>query len=411
MNLRESLGVGWEGLFAHKLRSFLTMLGIIFGVAAVIAMLSIGEGAKREALEQIKLMGMNNILIQDAGLEEKELAEAREKQSRGLTRADARAIEAICPMVEVAAPQKEEDFDIRLGSKTVKATVVGTVPPYPWVLNFHPRRGSFITPSDMAEHRRVSVLGNAIKRELFPFEDPVGKRVKLGDTWFTVIGVMEDKNIVAGKAGALAVRNLNRDVYIPITTAFKRFKHEPMESEVDQITVKVRDAAKIREAANIIKNILDRRHHGVEDYQIIIPEELLRASQRTQRIFNIVMGAIAGISLLVGGIGIMNIMLATVLERTREIGVRRAIGARQRDILGQFLIEAVVLSFSGGAVGIALGVFMTKVVTLYAGWKTVVSLGAIGVAFGVSAGVGMIFGIYPARKAARLDPIEALRYE
>ena len=411
MNVKESLSVGWQGLFSHKLRSLLTILGIIFGVSAVIAMLSIGEGAKQEALEQIQLMGMNNILIQDAGLEGEELAEAREAQSRGLSLADAEALQEICPGLEAVTVQKEEDLKIRWGSQTAQATIVGTEPDYPWVMNFIVERGSFIGHSDMEEYRRICIIGNAIKRELFPFQDPVGQRVKIGDSWFSIIGLMEGKGIAAGKAGAISVRDLNRDVYVPISTALKRFTREPLESEVDQITVKVSEAEKIRETANIIKQILDRRHHGVEDYQIIIPEELLKASQRTQRIFNIVMGAIAGISLLVGGIGIMNIMLATVLERTREIGVRRAMGARQRDILGQFLIEAVVLSVSGGLIGIILGFVMTKMIVLYAGWTTVVSFGAIILAFGVSASVGMIFGIYPAQKAAKLDPIEALRYE
>jgi len=293
----------------------------------------------------------------------------------------------------------------------VQASVVGTEPQYPWVMNFHVERGSFICHSDMEDYRRVCVLGSAIKRELFPLEDAVGRRVKIGDSWFAVIGVMEEKGTAGGKAGTISVRNLNRDVYIPLNTALKRFAREPLDSEVSEITVKVGNADGIRETANIITEILKRRHHGVSDYEIIIPEELLKASQRTQRIFNIVMGAIAGISLLVGGIGIMNIMLATILERTREIGVRRAIGAKQRDILGQFLIEAVVLSVSGGLIGILLGFGMTRVIALYAGWTTVVSLGAVILAFGVSASIGMIFGIYPAHKAARLDPIEALRYE
>ena len=411
MNVKESLGVGWQGLFSHKLRSLLTVLGIIFGVSAVIAMLSIGEGAKLEALEQIKLMGMNNILIQDADLEAEELAEAREAQSRGLSLTDAETIREICPGIEAVTAQREEDLKIRWGSQTTQATIVGTEPDYPWVMNFGVERGSFLEHSDMETYRRVCIIGNAIKRELFPFQDPVGQRVKIGDLWFSVIGIMESKGVAAGKAGGISVRDINRDVYIPISTALKRFTRKPLESEVNQITVKVSEAGKIRETANIINQILHRRHHEVEDYQIIIPEELLKASQRTQRIFNIVMGAIAGISLLVGGIGIMNIMLATVLERTREIGVRRAMGARQRDILGQFLIEAVVLSVSGGLIGIILGFAMTKVIVLYAGWTTVVSFGAVILAFGVSASVGMIFGIYPAQKAAKLDPIDALRYE
>jgi putative ABC transport system permease protein len=205
--------------------------------------------------------------------------------------------------------------------------------------------------------------------------------------------------------------NLNNNVYIPITSAVKRFPRSIFASEIDRIIVQVKDSGRIQEAATIIKTSLSRRHNQVSDFTITIPEALLRQKQKTQRIFNIVMGAIAGISLLVGGIGIMNIMLASVMERTREIGVRRAVGARQLDILGQFLVEAVVLSFAGGLLGVVLGFILTKVIALYAGWRTIVSIGAIILAFTVSAAVGIIFGIYPARQAAKLDPIVSLRYE
>ena len=411
MNLGESFKTGVDGINSHKLRSFLTMLGIIFGVSAVIAMLSIGEGAKQEALEQIKVMGMNNILIQDFQLETEDLASIRTNFSRGLTYEDARSIGDICPLIDYATPQKEFNLTVSYKDKVTMATVVGTTPEYSEVLNFPVSEGSFVTYYDVANRNRICILGGGIKKDLFGFEDPIEKKIKVEDLWFTVIGVMIDKDIPAGKQGSIKTRNLNQDIYIPITASFKRFVSDPFASEIDQVTARVINEEKITEAANIIRNIMNRRHMGVPDFQIIIPEALLRQSQETQRIFNIVMGAIAGISLLVGGIGIMNIMLASILERTREIGVRRAVGATRMDILGQFIIEAVLISFSGGIIGIFLGYGLTIAIAFYADWKTIVSIYMLVLAFGVSVTVGLIFGILPARKAALLDPIESLRYE
>jgi len=389
----------------------LTMLGMIFGVSAVIAMLSIGEGAKQEALEQIELMGMNNILIQDFQLETEDLASIRTNFSRGLTYEDARSIGDICPLIDYATPQKEFNLSVSYKDKVTMSTVVGTTPEYGEVLNFPVSKGSFITYYDVANRNRVCVLGGGIKKDLFGFEDPIEKKIKVEDLWFTVIGVMIDKDIPAGEQGSIKTRNLNQDIYIPITASFKRFVSDQFASEIDQITARVVNSEKITEAANIIRNIMNRRHNGVPDFQIIIPEALLRQSQETQRIFNIVMGAIAGISLLVGGIGIMNIMLASILERTREIGVRRAVGATRMDILGQFIIEAILISFSGGILGIFLGYGLTRAIAFYADWKTIVSFYMLMLAFGVSVTVGLIFGILPARKAALLDPIDSLRYE
>lgn len=411
MNINESFRTGLEGISSHKMRSFLTMLGIIFGVSAVIAMLSIGEGAKQEALEQIKLMGMNNILIQDFQLDTSDPAANRTNFSMGLTYADARSIEDICTLVRYATPQKEFNLNVTYKNNTAVGTVVGTTQEYSDVLNFPVSKGRFITFHDVQDRTRICVLGGGIKKDLFRYEEPVGKKIKIGDLWYTVVGVMEDRNIPGGKKGSIKTRNLNQDIYIPITASFKRLVNDPFASEIDQITAQVIETEKITEAANIIRNIINRRHNGVPDFQIIIPEALLRQSQETQRIFNIVMGAIAGISLLVGGIGIMNIMLASILERTKEIGVRRAVGATKMDILGQFIIEAILISFSGGILGIFLGYGMTRIIAFYAEWSTIVSFYMIILSFGVSVSVGLLFGILPARKAAQLDPIESLRYE
>ncbi|MFC1563113.1 ABC transporter permease [candidate division KSB1 bacterium] len=411
MDFSESFKTGLDGINSHKLRSFLTMLGMIFGVSAVIAMLSIGEGAKQEALEQIKLMGMNNILIQDFQLESDDPSLTRTNFSRGLTYEDARSISDICSLIDYATPQKEFNLTVSYKNSTASGVVVGTTPEYSEVLNFPLHKGTFITYYDVANRNRVCILGGGIKKELFRFEEPIGKKIKIEDLWFTVVGVMEDRDISAGKKGTIKTRNLNQDIYIPISASFKRFVSDPFASEIDQITARVINSDRITEASNIIRNILNRRHNGVPDFQLIIPEALLRQSQETQRIFNIVMGAIAGISLLVGGIGIMNIMLASILERTREIGIRRAVGATRLDILWQFVIEAILISFSGGFIGIFLGYFMTRVIAFYAGWSTIVSVYMLLLAFGVSVSVGLIFGILPARKAAQLDPIESLRYE
>ena len=409
MNFRESISIGFEGLRTHKMRSVLTALGIIFGVSAVIAMVSIGEGAKQEALEQIQLMGMNNILVNDIPIEDPEKGKGRTNLSRGLTLQDAYAIEAVNPLVVVAVPQRNTEAEVRFGLEKADALVIGTTPDFELVMSYYPKDGAFFNYLDVKEARRVCVLGSDIKSDLFFFKDPLGKKVKIDRQWYTVIGVMEKKPVGGGMAGELG--NLNRNVYIPITSAIKRFDRLPFESEIDRITIQVHDSDRIQEAANIVNHTMKRRHNDVEDFSITIPEALLRQQQQTQRIFNIVMGAIAAISLLVGGIGIMNIMLASVLERTREIGIRRAIGAKRIDILGQFLTEAVVLSFAGGFIGIFLGFGMTKVISLSAGWRPIVSVPAIALAFGVSAAVGIIFGLYPARQAAQLDPIESLRYE
>lgn len=411
MNFEESFSVSLEGLSSHKLRSFLTMLGIIFGVAAVIAMLSIGAGAKKEALDQIKLLGMNNIIIRSETIQTEEDERGTVIEAKGLDMEDARSLNILNPLVSYSVPQKEI-AEIRISKDREEAlgTLVGTNPDLKSALNLDPVRGNFFSYQDVHDARRVCVLGHQIKRQLFYYEEAVGKQIKVGNTWFTVAGVIGPKPRSTGKGG-VGDRDMNLDVYVPLSTMNLRFDLDPTQPEVDQIILNVGDETRIKEAANLARALLDLRHNQMGDFRIVVPEELLRQSQRTQRIFNIVMGAIAGISLLVGGIGIMNIMLATILERTREIGIRRAMGATQKDILGQFMIEAVLLSFSGGLIGILVGFLMTKAISSYAGWSTIVDLGSILLAFCVSASVGIIFGIYPARKAALLDPIESLRYE
>ncbi len=407
MHYYESFQVGMEGVKSHKLRSLLTMLGIIFGVAAVISMLSIGEGAREEALSQIAQMGMHNIIIQNVQNDDLEEGSDQDNFSRGLRMADVTALEDVNKLLNAVVPQRVIADDAQYDTERKPVTIIGTLPTFEEVMEYRPAQGSFFNFQDVLEYRRVCVLGSSVKRDLFYFRDPLNQQIKLGEDWFTVIGVMERK-MTGGNTGGM---DMNKQIYIPLTTSNVRFTKDEFESEIDRIVARVEDPERVREAANIVNMTLARRHNNLGDYQISIPEALLQQRQQTQRIFNIVMGCIAGISLLVGGIGIMNIMLASVMERTKEIGIRRAIGARRTDIMGQFIFEAAALSFIGGIVGIILGWSLTKIITLYAGWKTIVSIFAVFLAFGVSAAVGILFGYYPARQAALLDPIESLRYE
>lgn len=411
MHWRENMEMSLHGLQSHRLRSFLTILGIIFGVAAVVAMLSIGAGAKQEALDQIKLLGVNNVIIRSEPIIEEADERGEVLEAGGISLDDTRSLLILNPLVSNSVPQKElPETRVRSGSNMITTTVVGTTPTYQEVLQFYPIQGSFFNFIHLHENQRVCVLGQEAKQRLFLFEDPIGKEIKIENVWFKVLGVMEPKPRSTGKGG-VGDRNLNMDIYIPLSSALIRYEYDPTTAEVDQVILQVADENLIQEAASLARSLLLLRHNNAQDFRIVIPEELLRQSMQTQRIFNIVMGAIAGISLLVGGIGIMNIMLATVMERTREIGVRRAVGATRRDILSQFLFEAVLLSFSGGLLGIFLGFLMAKVISSYADWKTIVEWTSIVLAFTVSASVGIIFGIYPARKAAYLDPIDSLRYE
>ncbi len=422
-----------QSVLAHKVRSVLTVLGVVFGVGAVVAMLSIGEGARLETMEQISIMGLHNIIVR-AVVPEDQPTQTSEKpkvtNSEGLTTKDADAIAAECPFseaVEATAEHKELAF---FGGEHADVTVIGVTPSYMTIYPASLADGRFVTMNDLSEIANNCVIGDQAKRKLFGFKSALGEHIKLGDEWFTVIGVMSDRGHAAKFSGP-ATRNQNLDVYVPVTTSEFKFGIEKdvvktnvaysggtysanqskVQPEIDEITVKLRPDADAREAASIITRILTRRHNKAEDFSVTVPEELLRQSQATERIFNVVMLAIASISLMVGGIGIMNIMLASVLERTHEIGIRRALGATARTVTSQFLSEAVILSMSGGLMGLALGYAMTRAISTYAEWRTVVTPVSMLLAFGVSVATGVVFGYYPARQAARKDPIEALRYE
>ncbi|MBN1919451.1 MAG: ABC transporter permease [Verrucomicrobia bacterium] len=417
----EIIRLGIRNIVLHKLRSFLTTLGIIFGVAAVISMLAIGEGAKWEALQQIELLGVQNITVRSVKPPQISQREASSDQSLsyGLTEFDRRHIEQTVGPVEIVVPVKEVRHPVFYGDRQLEARVVGTTPDYTGIINFHVGHGRFVTELDNALAAAVCVIGAEVRRELFGYEHPIGKHIRIGQLWFEVVGIMEDKAI-KGTTGTVKVHNLDRDIYIPYKTAHTRFGDwtvivttSSREYEMVQITeliIRIRDTALIPRAAWMVQRIL-AKNHARTDYDVIIPQALLEQRKRTIRTYNNVLVLIGSISLLVGGIGIMNIMLATVTERTREIGVRRAMGARRVDIVQQFLIETVVLSAVGGLVGILGGVVIAQLVQFFAQQKTIITAVAIIISAGISIGVGIVFGLHPAVKAARMDPIEALRYE
>ena len=410
MSITESARIGLAGLNTHRLRTLLTTLGIVFGVAAVIAMLSIGEGAKRKVLEQFALMGIDNLLVIDKPAPAPKDDSETRPFSAGLTLADGEAVREVMPQALRVVPMRVTEMDVQAGRKRVTANIVGTTPDYVDATRSHPARGRFLDWAEVDSLSRVCVLGAGLARDLFLLGDPVGERVKVGRDWYVVVGVMPGVGAVAG-SGLEDVRDTARDLYLPVSASLQRLPCKPFTSELHRLIVQVKDTGQLSEATGVLTAVIGRRHRGVEDFRIVVPAQLIRQQQTTQRIFNVVMGAIAGISLLVGGIGIMNIMLASALERTREIGVRRAVGATEHDILLQFLLEAVGVSFLGGLIGVVIGFGLTQAIATYAGWPVAIAPWSVLLAFGVSAAVGIIFGYYPARRAARMSPIESLRYE
>ncbi len=395
----------------HKLRSFLTMLGMIFGVGAVIAMLSIGAGAKEESLRTIASLGIRNIIIQAKEFKTEELKQIR-MESLGVSLRDVEALQSILkPKPLISASRVVKTYQVNSEKARSDSRVLGVSSTYPSIQNLNLLQGSFFLASDEEANAQVCVLGIVAKQKLFGFGDVLDQQIKVNDVWLTVIGVLADAVVQKQEFEGVKVQNPNNDIYIPITTAVRKFDTESVENELNEIVVQIGEGAEIQEQASTIGNLMSVMHRYVDDYSIVVPEKLLEQNQKTQGIFNIVMGAIASISLLVGGIGIMNIMLASVLERTNEIGLRRAIGAKKLDIRMQFMAEAIAISLAGGIIGVALGYGISYAVTQFSGWSTIVTAGSIGLSFGVSSVIGLIFGIYPAVQASNLDPIECLRYE
>ena len=409
------LRLGLENLRAHKLRSILTMLGMIFGVAAVVAMLSIGAGAQQEVMSFIEQLGVRNLIIEAKEAPDGQTLQKVRKLSSGLSFQDLRIIQTNLDGISAASPRKRFTPSKLLPRplSTDLPVVYGVAPSYKSILNLQVASGRFFDEAETTAAAPVAVLGEAAAATLFGADDPVGQYVKVNDQWFRVIGVAGPQLTVQSDVAGIPAQDRNNIIYVPLYSSVLRLEdgQSAQKDEIDGIYLQMNQGADITGAAALLRGILDVAHRSAGDFTIVSPAELLAEQRRTQRIFEMVMVAIASISLLVGGIGIMNIMLASVLERTREIGVRRAIGARQRDVVRQFLIETTIISLTGGVAGILLGVALSQLIGVLAGWSTIVTTGSIVLACGVSVVSGIVFGLYPAVRASRLDPVKALHYE
>ncbi len=443
-----NLYIAVDAVISNKVRSLLTALGIIFGVAAVIAMLAIGNGAQQEILEQIRLVGVNNIVVKPVIEQHEEKIQEtagtleKKKFSPGLTLRDVESIEETIPGLTRISPEIILETNVVRSGYRRSAKLVGVDPAYFEMYNFVLDEGMMFTDNHRTIGAPVCIVGQSIKSRFFPTENPIGKNIKVGSHWLTIIGVMNERYISQSSISKLGIRDFNMDIYVPLQTMLIRYRDRDKitaaelrqaaarnrsggnsgESsaaeqerknyhQLDRLVIQVSETPLLQPSAEILSRLLKRRHYDMVDFEIEIPELLLKQQQRTNDIFNYVLGAIAGISLLVGGIGIMNIMLASVLERIKEIGLRLSIGAKKSDVTQQFLFEAIMISVSGGLIGVILGVAMAYLVSEFADIPTLISFSSIVLSFGVAATVGLIFGIAPARKAASQDPITSLRYE
>ena len=405
---------GFENLASHKLRSLLTMLGMIFGVAAVVAMLSIGAGAQQKVMAFIEQLGVRNLIVEAKEARNEQEYQKVRKNSPGLTLSDYQIIrQNVTDILEASARKRFTPTKILPKPQQDTPIVYGVEPSYLDIGHLRVTEGRFFDASDNSSSAPVCVLGAAAKDSLFGASQAVGEYIKLNVLWCHVIGIVAPQLAPESDASGVRTEDMNNLVYAPLNSVLYRLEDSQswMKDEVDGLYLHLASADTSATDAEVVRGILNSSHHDAGDFSVIVPAELLAQQKRTEQLFNTVMVAIASISLLVGGIGIMNIMLAAILERTREIGVRRAIGARRWDIIRQFVIEATLISFAGGLLGVVLGFAMSQLIAWLAGWSTVVTIESILLAFLVSISVGLIFGIYPAVKAARLDPVEAIRYE
>jgi putative ABC transport system permease protein len=434
-----------KSLLLHKLRSGLTMLGIVFGVFSVIAMLAIGEGASAQAQKQVLELGATNVIVRSIKPPDEvaQTSSSARVLQYGLLRSDYKILTETLPTIVNAAPIREVDREVRFLKEAMNARVVGCTADYMAMNHLDLAAGRFLTASDQNKLLNVAVVANEVANKLFKYENPLGQSIRIGPMFYTVVGVTKDRTASAAIGGSLSGQDYNKDVYIPIKTLQARegdldIKRQAGSMtaehiELNQITLRVNDKDTVLPTAQAIRETLEQSHPRNKDYAVVVPLELLKQAEQIRMIFNVVLGSIAAISLVVGGIGIMNIMLATVTERTREIGVRRALGARQRDIIEQFLTETIVLAGSGGLIGVAFGL-LTPVTFLGIQWfvqnfvmeggtagsdvgrmffdlQPQIAFWSLPVAFGISVTIGILSGIYPAISAAKLDPIEALRHE
>lgn len=438
-----------ESILSNQLRSFLTALGIIFGVAAVITMLAIGKGAQQEILEQIKMVGVNNIMItpivsNDGSSDEESNSEdtkEKKKFSPGLTLADVNAIKEVLPTVKAVSPEIAINSYVTQSGRRASAKLLGVSNEYFEIFNLPLEQGTYFNEFQEENGIPVCVIGANISNKFFSKTNPIGEYIKFKQVWLKVVGVIERTDINLTRFEDIGVNVMNDNIYVPAKTALMRYENRALVAsrikgssvmatpwmvvsmssstgntsgnynQLDRIIVQVSESNELNPSTDILSRMMLRRHEQVEDFEITVPELLLKQEQRTKDIFNIVLGAIASISLLVGGIGIMNIMFASVMERIKEIGTRLAIGAKKMDIVVQFLAEAVLISVSGGLAGVILGVIASALITEFAGILTIVSPMSVIISFFVSASVGIIFGYSPAKRASERDPIESLRYE
>lgn len=433
--------IGIEAIQTNKLKSLLTALGIIFGVAAVISMLAIGNGAEQEILEQIKMVGVNNIIVTPSSTsisgsgsaegsgEDGDATGRTKKFSKGLTLLDATAIEEVLPTVAKVCPVISFNYSAIHNGRSRPITLEGTNNHYFELFGINLQSGTIFNERQEESGYPVCIIGDNIRNTFFAHEDPIGKYIKSGDVWLQVIGVIERRDFTASASDEMGISSTDNKIFIPVKTMLLRFRNRALVradeldqqggggqtsssdnlNQLDKIIVQVHETEELTATSEVLSRMLLRRHNDVFDFDITIPELLLKQQQRTKNIFNIVLGVIAGISLIVGGIGIMNIMLSSVMERIREIGLRQAIGATRKDIVVQFLAESTLISISGGMVGILLGIGLSIAITAIFDIKTVVSLFSIIIAFGVSALVGISFGYLPAKQASDQDPVESLR--
>ncbi len=426
--LKRSVILGLKSLWMHRLRSLLTAMGIVFGVSSVIAMLAIGEGASYEAQQQIKELGSQNVILRSTKPTYKTTMEEQDRSfvlEYGLTYQDISQIQATVPGVMVVTPARERKDFVWGGDRFVDGVALGTVPWFPEMRNRAILRGRYFSELEMTDRSPVCVLSKSLSRRLFPLDEPLGRTVRITSQFFRVIGVIQDNpasssDKSSSSAAGSGDASDGMEMMLPLTTLNDRFgeinykrrsgSFEAEKVQFHEVTVRIDDPAHVMAAAGAIRHILER-NHKTGDFTMLVPLDLLRRAERTKQIFNIVLGSIAAISLIVGGIGIMNIMLATVTERTREIGIRRALGAKRKDIVIQFLIETVILSGTGGLIGVALGLSIPILITHFANMMTIIQLWAPVLAFSISVITGILFGIYPAFRAAGMNPVEALRHE
>jgi putative ABC transport system permease protein len=385
----------------HKLRSGLSVLGVVFGVAAVVAMSSVGEGARRETLAQIEALGIDTVTIRTRPAEESEAVV-------GLRTADAESVREVVPGVRAVAPVRVFELPAEVGGRSAAVTVVGATPSYREATRLDLARGRFLADLDVSDRKRVAVLGASVAVRLFPLGDPLGEVVRIGGDWFQVVGILEGRASPRGRGAVVRALDVNRCVIVPLPALDHGL--DPNADAVDEIVFRVSTPEEVVPAAAVAQSLLQRTTGGAP-LEVVVPREILRQRERAQRVFNVVTGAVAAISLLVGGIGIMNIMLASVAERTREVGIRRALGARRQDVAAQFLVESSLLTLTGGLLGSVLGLGGSLLIQGFAGWPTATHPAMLLVALLVALAVGIGFGFYPAWHASQLEPMTALRRE